>query len=196
MPVPISDLQSSNPSAIIELFQLQLVEGMHYATGNPDNVDTIYYWHNGISAQTNGKLRFSDQDYDMLPIEADGFDYNGASDAAPRPTLRISNLFGLMTSILSTVNKTTAGIDLTGAKVIRIRTLAKYIDPENFSGGNSNADSTQEFPREVYYIDRKSNENREICEFELSSVFDLANIKIPKRVALPAQFPGLGTFYG
>tara|TARA_Y100001973_G_scaffold96517_1_gene151328 strand:+ start:1992 stop:2561 length:570 start_codon:yes stop_codon:yes gene_type:complete len=189
MPVPISDLQSSNPSAIIELFQLQLDTSLHGS-------NTIYYWHNGRSAQANGKLRFVNQDYDMLPIEADGFDYNGTSDTAPRPTLRISNLFGLMTSILGSVNTTTPGIDLTGAKLTRIRTLAKYIDPENFTGGNSDEDHSQEFPREIYYIDRKSNENREVCEFELASVFDLTNVKIPKRVVLPAHFPGIGTFHG
>ena len=293
MPVPISDLQSSNPFEIIELFQLELKEGLHYATGNPSNVVTTYYWHDGTSAQAssdnvpsglsslstggsgypngdpagsmqlnyattavtgsgsglkvnitvtgnsvqtvsintdfvgtgyqigdeiaigvsasetnakftitslltgNGQLRFYDQDYEMLPIKAEGFEYDGSQKETARPKIVISNVFGLVTSILSSVNTVSSGIDLTGAKVIRIRTLAKYIDPVNFANNtNADVDQSQEFPREIYYIDRKSAENREVCEFELVSAFDLNGIQIPKRVALPSEFPGLGASYG
>ena len=189
MPIPIEDLQVNNPSAIVELFQMQLDQTLHGAT-------TIYYWHDGTSAQANGKLRFANQDYDALPIKAEGFKYQGQTGTLPRPKLTVSNLFGLITSILSTVNETTPDIDLIGAKVTRIRTLAKYIDPENFSGGNSDEDHSQEFPREIYYVDRKAIENREVCEFELASVFDLSSVQIPKRVVLPSLFPGIGTFHG
>ena len=189
MPIPIEDLQANNPSAIIELFQMQLDQTLHGAT-------TIYYWHDGTSAQSNGKLRFQNQDYDALPVKADGFKYQGQTGTLPRPKLTVSNLFGLITSILSTVNETTPDIDLIGAKVTRIRTLAKYIDPENFSGGISYEDHNQEFPREIYYVDRKAVENREVCEFELASVFDLSSVQIPKRVVLPSLFPGIGTFHG
>jgi hypothetical protein len=36
---------------------------------------------------------------------------------------------------------------------------------------NPTEDFSAEFPREIYYIDRKSAENREIVEFELASVY-------------------------
>ena len=55
-------------------------------------------------------------------------------------------------------------------------------------------DPNAEFPREIYSIDRKSNENREIVEFELSSVLDLAGITCPKRQCTRADFPSIGTF--
>ena len=35
-------------------------------------------------------------------------------------------------------------------------------------------DPTAEFPQEIYSIDRKSTENREIVEFELAAPTDLA----------------------
>jgi hypothetical protein len=38
---------------------------------------------------------------------------------------------------------------------------------------NSTEDLTAEFPREIYYIDRKAAENRDLIEFELASAFDL-----------------------
>ena len=34
MAIPVSSLQKVDPSAIIEMFQLQLIEGIHYSTGN------------------------------------------------------------------------------------------------------------------------------------------------------------------
>jgi lambda family phage minor tail protein L len=49
--------------------------------------------------------------------------------------------------------------------------------PYCWSRVNPNEDTSAEFPREIYYIDRKSAENREIVEFELASVFDLAGVQ-------------------
>ena len=42
-------------------------------------------------------------------------------------------------------------------------------------------DSTAIFPKEIYYVDRKSAENRKLIEFELASAFDLAGVRAPKR---------------
>ena len=42
-------------------------------------------------------------------------------------------------------------------------------------------DPTAEFPREIYYIDRKATENRDLIEFELASAFYLAGVRAPKR---------------
>jgi len=56
------------------------------------------------------------------------------------------------------------------------------------------ADPTAEFPREIYKIDRKASENREIVTFELAAVFDLAGIRAPKRQCTRAEFPSIGTF--
>ena len=84
---------------------------------------------------------------------------------------------------------------MTGAKVTRIRTLAKFIDADNFADGqNATADPTAEFPREIYSVDRKSSENREVVEFELAAPTDLAGVRIPKRQCTRTEFPGIGTF--
>ena len=55
-------------------------------------------------------------------------------------------------------------------------------------------DPTAEFPREIYKIDRKSNENRDIVTFELAAVFDLAGIRSPKRQCTRSEIPSIGTF--
>ena len=55
-------------------------------------------------------------------------------------------------------------------------------------------DPTAEFPREIYKIDRKSTENRDIVQFELAAPFDLAGVRSPKRICTRDSFPSIGTF--
>ena len=207
MATPVSELQKINPSNIVELFQLQLDSAIHGA-------NTTYYFHNGVSENNNGNLIFDSVEYTRMPIEASGFEFNGKQ--LPRPKLRISNILGTFTTILLTLPQ-----GLEGAKVTRIRTLERYIDHINFDIGDilleddsellqendslvsqessdnphGTPDPTATFPDEVYFIDRKSTENRDIIEFELAASFDLQGVRLPKRQVLPADFPGVGTFF-
>ena len=101
----------------------------------------------------------------------------------------------MISFLLNEANKITAGNDLTGAKVIRIRTLAKFIDADNFADGtNSTADPSAEFPKEIYSIDRKATETREVVESELAAPTDLAGVRIPKRQCTRSEFKSIGTF--
>ena len=242
-----SDLQSINPSAIIELFVLNLQHDLHYsfweaskeyeiddlvvsttsnqtvvfkaqATGYSgatvpagfasasigsiisDSQITwiaqaidVYRFHSGSNLNANGAIIWSGDVYSRFPIQASGFAFQKGQ--LPRPKITISNATGLISSILLSVNKASTGNDLTGAKVTRIRTLAKFIDAVNFTDGtNPTADNTAEFPREIYSIDRKSTETREVVEFELAAPTDLAGIRIPKRQCTRTTFPSIGTF--
>ena len=63
-----SDIQSINPSAIIELFTLELDNSLHGAT-------TIYYFHAGSSLNANGQITWKGNAYFRFPLEADGFSY-------------------------------------------------------------------------------------------------------------------------
>ena len=181
-----SEVQKINPSAIIELFTLQLDNSLHGAT-------TIYRFHSGSNLNANGEIVWAGNSYQRFPIEATGFAYQRGQ--IPRPKLVISNALGTISAILQLVNLTTVGNDLTGATLTRIRTLVKFIDAANFSSGtNATADPTAEFPREVYFVDRKSTENRELVEFELAAPTDLVGMKIPKRQCTRKLFPSIGTF--
>ena len=183
----VSNLQNTNPSAIIELFTLQLDSSLHGAT-------TIYRFHAGSSLKDNGEIVWAGNSYQRFPIKAEGFAFRQGQ--LPRPTLTVSNALGTITAILLSVNTTTAGNDLTGATVTRIRTLARFLDAVNFPGDINpygTPDSTAEFPQEIYKIDRKSAENRDVVQFELASVFDLAGIRAPNRQCTRAEFPSIGT---
>ena len=172
MAVPVSDLQSVAPSAVIELFQLELNSAQH-------GVNETYYFHAGVNATgSNDDITWNGQAYLAFPIEATEFEYTGTG-SLPRPKLRISNIYGAITGIILTLPN-----GLEGAKVTRLRTLARYIDGVNFPGGTNplgTPDPTAEFPREIYYIDRKASENRDLIEFELAAAFDLVGVRAPKR---------------
>ena len=192
MAVPVSDLQSVAPSAVIELFQLELNAAQH-------GVNETYYFHAGVNATNSGDIIWNGQAYLAFPIEATEFEYTGTG-SLPRPKLRISNIYGTITGIILTLPN-----GLEGAKVTRIRTLARYLDAANFPDAgilltedsdallledgssilleaiNPTEDPTAEFPREIYYIDRKASENRDLIEFELAAAFDLVGVRAPKR---------------
>ena len=173
MSVPVSELQKLAPSAIIELFEIHLVTEIHGA-------NTVFRFHAGTNAINNGNIVWAGNSYQAFPVEVTGFEYNG-NGQLPRPKLVISNVLRFMTSILLVVNETNPGNDLNGAKFIRIRTLSRYLDAANFSAGNANADPTAEFPREIYYLDRKVIETRAAVEWELAAAFDLVGVRSPKR---------------
>ena len=197
MPIPVSELQKINPSSIIELFKIELVEGLHYETGNPSSIDTIVRFHAGTNKLDNTNIIWQDVTYQKFPCQAEGFEFDGSSGSIPRPTFTISNILGTITALFATVNAVTANNDLNGAKFTRIRTLARYLDAANFTGGTNpfgTPDTTQELPQEIYFIDRKVVENREVVQFELASELDLINLQLPKRVVTRDLFPGVGTF--
>lgn len=186
-----SNLQSIAPGALIELFQLELNAAQH-------GVDVTYYFHAGVN-ELQLPIVWNSQEYQPLPIQAEGFEYNG-NGQLPRPKIRAANVFSTITTILATLPE-----GLEGAKVTRIRTLRRYLDAENFASTdvllaedgtrilyeddtaifleaiNATADPYAEWPREIYFVDRKSTETRDVVEFELASAFDLAGVRAPRR---------------
>lgn len=174
MAVPHSELQDVAPGAIIELYELELNVDQH-------GVNTTYRFHAGVNADKTGDVVWAGLTYTRFPVIVEGFEYSGRGEL-PRPTLRVSNVLSTVTTIL-------AGLPdgLGGAKVTRIRTLARFIDSVNFENNINpfgTPDPTAEFPQEIYYVDRKSAENREIVEFELAAIFDIAGVRAPKRQCL------------
>ena len=193
-----SEVQKINPSAIIELFVLELSTSLHGTnTGIPtsNNENNIYRFHSGSNLNANGEIVWATKKYARFPIEATGFAYQRGQ--IPRPKLVISNAFGTISGILLAVNQITTGNDLTGATFTRIRTMARFLDAANFSGGSNplgTPDPTAEFKRQVYTVDRKAAENREVVEFELAGAIDMAGVRAPKRQCTRALFPSIGTF--
>lgn len=109
-----SQLQKLNPDSIVELFELDLT----------DLGGDIYYFHAGTNGLTQN-IQWQGQVYTAYPVKASGFEFT-VNGQLPRPRLFVSNTFGTITSILLAYN------DMLGAKITRKRTMAKYLDWENF----------------------------------------------------------------
>ena len=125
MAIPTDELQKTNPSAKIELFEIHLVSAIH---GSSD----IKRFFNGYGDNSFNNLIFQNQSYTAIPIEANGFKYAATRTTLPRPTVRISNLDSTISALMTQANVVTPKNDLNSAKFIRKVTLIKYLDNENF----------------------------------------------------------------
>tara|TARA_B100000401_G_C52754524_1_gene694990 strand:+ start:370 stop:945 length:576 start_codon:yes stop_codon:yes gene_type:complete len=191
MAIPTSELQAINPGSIIELFTIELNTALHGS-------NTLYRFHNGANMNANGEVVWAGNSYLRFPIECSGFEF-GSRGTLPRPTIVVSNIFGTITSIMQNINQNTVGNDLNGAKFTRIRTLARFLDAVNFTGNTNpygTPDPSAEFPQEIYFLDRKVTENRNVVTWEAQSALDLVNVKLPGRIATKELFPGIGAFRG
>ncbi len=159
-----SDIQSLVTTALVELFEIDLT---------PIGVAENYFFHNDLN-QIGNDVVWQGQVYTRFPIEADGFEWVG-SGTQPRPRVRVGNITGLL-GALSRENQ-----DLVGAKFTRRRTFLKYLDAVNFASGNPTADANVHFNDEIWFIDRKSSENKVFVEWELASAGDLTNVLLPRR---------------
>lgn len=155
-----ADIQTLEPGALIEFFEW---DGTMFAGGSVlrfhGQGDYILYW--------NGNA------YNPWPIMASGFERTGAQQ--PNPKFEIGNLDGSIASLCLMYD------DMVGSMLKRHRTFKKYLDAANFGGVNPTADPTQEFPVEIWIVDRKANENCDTVEFELSSAMDFAGVQLPGR---------------
>ena len=159
-----SELQKLAPNAIIELYELD---------ASPFG-GSVYYFHAGTNNLTQA-VTWQGQEYQPYPVQITGFEISTGGQI-PRPKMAVSNVSGIITALVLAYD------DLLGAKVTRKRTMQKYLDAVNFSGGvNPNADPTAEFPDDIYYVERKTSENKSAVEFELSASFDVQGVKLPRR---------------
>ena len=157
---------------------------------------TVYLFHAGNNMKDSLDIIWQSNTYTRIPVKAEGYKYTGKGKL-PRPTLSFSNLLGTITAILQLTNQTTAFSDLAGAKVIRRRTLSRFLDATNFPSSVNpygTPDPSSELPREVYFIERKTLENRNIVQFEMVGSFDLFGVNAPKKLVTRDDFAGVGTF--
>lgn len=162
------ELSKLQHDAIIEMFVIDAT-----AIGGE-----VIYLHAGTN-QLMAPLVWQDQTYQPFPIQADGFE-RSSSGPFPRPILRVSNVLGLVGALVRDLK------GLRGAKVIRKRTLKRYLDAVNFAGGvNADADPNAHYPDETYVIDRRAPSNASVVTFELASPMDVAGVQLPRGQVLP-----------
>lgn len=158
-----ADVLRLTHGALVEFFVLDLT-----ALGGP-----VYRFCNFVN-ELQQPVVWQGQTYQPFPVEGSGWD-RSAQGTLPRPTLRISDLTGLVGVLVRSYQ------GLAGARVIRKRTLATYLDAVNFTAGNPQADPLTHWPDQVWEVARRTRDNGLAIEFELRAAIDVAGVQLPLR---------------
>lgn len=206
MAIPFAELNKINPSSIIELFELELTVGKHIPNPNTQNLPTVYRFHAGANLNSFGEVVFQSNSYQRVAVQTQGFEKK-STGVLTRPVITFSNLGGIvqnpatgtvitMSDFLAIVNQVTPHNDLIDAKLTRKMPLASALDNANFSSGTNpfGTPSADRLRDEIFLIDRKAVENRQVVQFELTAAHDLENRLVPQRVVTRDLFPAVGTF--
>lgn len=131
----LSELYSYNPSALIELYELDLTPLQEYYTSKGAPIATTnYYFHNGYNERfgtidAEVKWGAPEETYLARPIQMEGIQASSAGEVA-RPTLTIGNNDLFFTQLCK------AYANLVGARVRRTRTFVKFLNSSNFETRN------------------------------------------------------------
>lgn len=155
------DVQQGWHDALVELFDIDLSP----ITGN---IADVYYFTNQTK-EDGSSIFWQGKEYKALPIISSGYE-KSTSGTIAQPTLTVANILGTFSELVDQYD------DLVGAKITRHRTLAKYLD------GELEADSLQEFPVDIFYVERKSEETALTVTWTLASILDLEGLKLPRRI--------------
>ena len=166
-------------SSIITLYDLEYATGVfaYFTSAIDEDLSSIQF------RDTGGTIRT----YTPIPIELEGFDVQ-SDGAISRPKMTVAN-------IESTFKDALGGLgfeDLIGKRITRRTTQEKYL-----VGNTGDSTPPVEFPSITYVIDRIASKSVMSVEFELAAPFDLAGIKLPRRVviggACPWKYQGAST---
>ena len=183
-------LASLTPDSLIDLYEIDFSN----LQSNFEILEDLY----GINLGAEPVYRFcpmindsnpviwQGKSYQPIPVKMEGFEHK-ADGRLPRPTMTLANPEGIFSKIVH------SNQDFANCKVTRRRTYARFLDDENFQNRNLNssksnpfgkADPSAHLPDDVYYINKKNLENKEVIEFELVSALEIENSPIPARVVL------------
>jgi lambda family phage minor tail protein L len=155
------DVRQSWHETIIELFELDL------SPVTKDNSDVFYFTNDifpdGTKPVWKGKV------YEPFPIAITGFE-TSTNGPIPQPELTVANVLGTLAAATNALD------DLVGAKLTRRRTLGKYLD------NGTSPNQLEEFPKDIYYIERKTSETNLTITWQLASKIDLEGLQLPRRV--------------
>tara|TARA_Y100001938_G_scaffold151215_1_gene247663 strand:+ start:3170 stop:4078 length:909 start_codon:yes stop_codon:yes gene_type:complete len=185
------ELFSQNSSEEIVLFEIS----------NIANTSDIIRFHGGSNA-IKDSLVFDSLEYFFIPNSIEGLEDRNDGSLA-RPTLDLINIDGFFSKYI--IDKD----DLIGADVKIIRTFLRFLDAVNFLNYSSdtefwnqmgvNPDPNSKLKDQIFIINQKITENKNLIKYELSSPLDLENVSIPKRQIINNycawKYRGKGCFY-
>jgi lambda family phage minor tail protein L len=172
------DIQKLTPGQYVELYEMDLTN-----LGGD-----IYYFHGYTQV---GPIHWQGMEYTPWPIKIEGMGMTGEGQQNS-PTLSVGNVSGLLTALCRIYD------DLVDAKIVRHRTMGRFLDATNFPGGNPEADPEEHFADDIYTIDQKQSGDSELMVFVLKSPLIASDRKLPGRqiVANCCQWLTIGGYRG
>ena len=202
-----SEVMSLQPSALITMYEIDIGSlGFNIGVISQTEIilqqNTVFRFHNNINLSTQS-LFWQGNEYIAAPILATNLETNLKGPLAlPKLSITVSDeCIPLLTQLKNRIYQLG---DIVGAKLTRIRTFARFLDLVNFPTNqlpplNFYPDPNAELPRDVFYIDRLSSENKNFLEYELSPFFVIEGIQLPGRIisenACPWFYRGEGCLY-
>jgi lambda family phage minor tail protein L len=203
----VTEVMSLQPSALLTMFEIDVGSlGFNIGVISQTEVTlqqaTTFRFHNNINLSTSS-LFWQGNEYIAAPIIMTNMETNLKGPLAlPKMSITVSDDgIPLLTLLKQRIYQLG---DIVGAKLTRIRTFARFIDQINFPitqtpPPNFYPDPNAELPRDYFYIDRLSNENKNFIEYELSPFFVIEGINLPGRVisedSCPWFYRGEGCLY-
>ncbi|MBD35900.1 MAG: phage minor tail protein L [Actinobacteria bacterium] len=182
------ELSNLEPDTIIELFELDFsslqnhIDMLKLKSQLNIGSEPVYRFHGGKNL--SNPIYWQGNGYQPVPIVFEGMESKG-DGTLPRPKIGILNIDGLLSRIVSSND------DFVGCIVTRKRTFAKFLDNRNFQNRNLNEDGVNPFgksdpqahlPDDIFFINRKVAENKDLIQFELCSALELGSSILPGRI--------------
>jgi len=195
--------------SFVELFDITL-PGYDPGTG-----DGNYFLFSGLNNEGTDKIEFRNNQYSAIPIQITGIEV-ASSGAIARPTLTIANIPVLSKTIddkeITLHNIRDPSIRASGSNLIDGSLNVEFETNDDLIGTkvvyrqaflsdcNTGSATPNEFPPQVYYIDRIASESNIFVIFELASPMDVERAKIPARNVIgqycPWQYQGRELGFG
>ncbi|MCW2242270.1 phage minor tail protein L [Azospirillum canadense] len=155
-PALAAEAHSDAPDPIVTLYDLDTAVyggGTYHFTDNSGN---------------GAPIKWRGNDYQPFDLESEGWEWSGRGPL-PTPRLRLTNANMLLSSLIATYD------DLIGCRVTRWRTMARFLDT------GATPSPGDHFPPDVYVIERKAVQTKQVVEFELSAALDQQGRMLPGR---------------
>lgn len=157
--------QSLEPGVRVELFEVDLT---------PKGGDILRF-HNHTTANGATITRVgppTNEIYTAFPVKLEGLEYK-SNGPLPRPHLFVSNIGSIISALLRQYD------DLLDCVVTRHVTFQEYL----YAIGavtEDGYDPTQEYPQDIFIIDRRVSESNTEVEFELAAASDVEGVMLPR----------------
>ena len=161
----LNECTKTEQSALVVLWEIDLTEvgGDRYFFCNEQN-------------EKGEPVTWQGRQYQAYPIQGSGFEMNGKG-ASARPTLKVSNLYGMVTGMAEDLQS------LVGGTVVRRKVYARFLDAVNFVAGNPAADPEQELS-DRWVVEQMSQLTAMTASFVLATPTETDGALFPGRIML------------